>query len=214
MDVEGAFKKIKIVYSEYERLALGKFGTQTSAYWLQQAVQNYSACTIAIKLVDWHSVQIKGRIDRYRNPENGQFHADIFIASKLNYCWRRFVGVKEMCHLIIDTYDASVDYSCAGDPQTLNNMIGELISVNLDASTKYSEQYVSEMLAIHCAIEIMFPISHRIAAAKKIAENDPNTNIMSLANEYRMPKHYVEMSLRPFSMDFLGRIAAKVEQEL
>lgn len=214
MDLASAFKKIKIVEAEYKSLMPGNFNTQLSTSWLQTAIENYSDTAITIKLVDWNPVQIKGRIDRYVDPASKQSHADIIISSKLNYCWTRFVGVKEMCHLVIDTVDTSVKSSMASSAEHVQKLIGELISSVDSGSASKSEQYFSEVHAYYCAIELMFPIRQRLAAAQRLIDKDPNTSIHSLAVEYRMPKHYVELSLNPNYNNIISDLVFTAEKEV
>lgn len=211
MDIAKAFKKIKIVYQEYKSIVPPYNEKEMLIGRLQSVVEKYSGCKINFKQVDWNPVQIKGRIDRYEN------YADIVVSSKLNYCWRRFVSVKEMCHLIIDTEDGLVDYSTAADSkEKLQKLINDLIAPSgagaNSASDPCSDQWVSDTLAQFCAAELMFPIADRDIAHGLV--NEGKETILSLATSYRVPARYVEMSLSPLGMNLFGSFARKAEQEL
>jgi len=123
-----ALKKTKCVYQQY-LLEIPSKEDALDMDYLQRSVEVYTEHKIRIKKVDWNPVQIKGRIDRYVSASDK--FAEIIVSEKLNNCWTRFVACKEMCHLIIDTEDKSIDRKFQiADAQTAKTVIDEMIAIN------------------------------------------------------------------------------------
>ncbi len=194
----------------------GGGGDQLDMDWLQRSVEAYAGCAISVKKVDWNPVQIKGRLDRYQL--DGAKTADIILSEKLNTCWTRFVGCKEMCHLIIDTKDGTIDsqYQVAA-AEDAKKVIEEMIAVNNVAQVALSLPHLSEILARHCAVELLFPVTVRQAAVEGLEREEGVARqqiITQLAHKYKLPRHHVDQSLKPYYMEFWGGYALRAHNEV
>lgn len=212
-ELEKALKKTKVVYQNYLGI-LQPAGTrtQTSMHWIQESIEQYAEITINKKVVSWVPVQFKGRLDRYEN------HADIVLSDRLNPCWTRFVACKEMSHLVIDTLDESIDsFSAINTADKAKVAISQLIRLQSGAGADLEELGApakSEIIAIHCAIELLFPVTERKALLNAGHDKDSNSVLFSIANKYKIPKHYVERALSDGYMELIGGIAQKAHDEV
>jgi len=124
---------------------------------------------------------IAGRLDRYKISSN------IFFASypEITKCRQRYIAVKEMSHLIIDTPNEF----CIDAMNLLRQLIDNRTSLIGDFSPiKQSETY-AELVAI----ELLFPWEKRKTANEKIATGE--ITIKELAKEHMIPLNALEWIL-------------------
>jgi len=108
--------------------------------------------------------------------------AIILIADSNNECWRRFVFVKEICHLFLD---GEADYSIDAE-----NIATALLSEPGAAP----EQYDSELAAAYAALEIMIPdhLKEWMAHEANVLKQTP----FQVAFKLKVPRRYVEYRMR------------------
>jgi hypothetical protein len=123
-----------------------------------------------------------------------------------------------MCHLIIDSNDSSITSNgVAGANDQAHLLIHKILQMRSGrplTADEVTPQWWSEEIAVHCAIELMFPVKYRLLAAQRFKTEDPHLVIMSVAHEYKLPAHYVEQSLDATYLEFIGGLAQLVEKEI
>lgn len=106
----------------------------------------------------------------------------IVLARELNYCWERFVFVKELMHLFDDPKEAT------DTGEKFERMLEE---IGADGTTPadWSPQMCSEVKCFWMALGVLCPEKNRAeyAAARENAEIDDYT----IALQLRIPKLYV-----------------------
>lgn len=111
--------------------------------------------------------------------------ATILIADSNNECWRRFVYVKEICHIFIDD-----EHEFTED--------AERLAIDLVREGGEDHQpslaYRSELIAAYAAIDIMIPphLKHWMAHKANVEGQTP----YQIAFALKVPKKYVEYRIR------------------
>lgn len=107
----------------------------------------------------------------------GRVKSKIYVSSKLNNCWTRFVVAKELCHLIIDNSEGK---SYTTD---LIELASNLITRNVQID---SHALNSEPLAMIMACELMMPYSQNDTLAS-------SSNSYHIAMSFGMPEKMIDM---------------------
>lgn len=134
----------------------------------------------------WHNHKAKSFYAKYEDK------FDIVYLEDLNNCWMRFCLCKELFHILLQ--DPS---NCSAD---LKSHVGDVFAVGieaLDASGMKSTQV--EIVAEIAAMEYLFPYSER----KKWADS-VHINFRNIADQYLIPRDYVEKYLHANSMASLS----------
>ncbi|MET4570627.1 hypothetical protein [Rhodanobacter soli] len=118
----------------------------------------------------------------------------IVVSRSLNYCWERFVCIKEMMHLFDD------ELQKLGTAEEFESLITEMIGPLLNRSLAGE----SEVIAFWRAMGIMCPEAqrqefHRLRDAKKITD-------LQIAQNLRMPELHVPSLFDPNYKVFITRI--------
>lgn len=113
--------------------------------------------------------------------------AIILIAENNNECWRRFVYIKELCHLFL----AERDISCNDAPALAEELLDQ-------GQDERRELFSSEAAAAFAAIEIMIPdsIHDKIAHMSNVEGKTP----YQIAYFLKTPKKHVEMRMREWGI--------------
>lgn len=111
--------------------------------------------------------------------------ATILVADSNNECWRRFVYVKEICHIFIDDEDEFTE-DAEGLAIDLVHEGGE--------NHQPSLAYRSELIATYAAIDIMIPphLEQWMAHKANVEGQTP----YQIAFALKVPKKYVEHRIR------------------
>ncbi len=128
-----------------------------------------------------------GKVERYADNR-----ARVLVRSKLAEDMKRFVTVKELCHLVIDEQD---DWSTMG-VDTIKSLLveWELAANNGDGNPNPSSPLQSEFLAEIAATEFMYPFLYRDQDMAKLEANE--TDVDKIAFEHEIPAFAVEQALR------------------
>lgn len=151
---------------------------------LKEIIENETKTEIKFYELCWNSKGLlKGRLDRYKNSAN------IFIAdtSMISPCWQRFVAVKEMCHLVIDSPNTYT--------HQIENLISEIVYPGSRLIWDCSEQIQSEALAELLAAEFLLPWTYRDHLIKQIQDGTKTTE--RVAESFKVPLKKVEWILSP-----------------
>lgn len=118
----------------------------------------------------------------------------ICIKSDLNNCWQRMVVAKELFHVIFD------------NPEYKTTDLHEHVATTTsDAPSLFESSPVAvqlEFLTEYAAMEFLFPYAKRVA----IIESNPQPNFDAIAQQYKVPRDYVERYLSKDHMELCGEI--------
>jgi len=105
--------------------------------------------------------------------------AVIVVARDMNYCWRRFVEVKEMMH----EFDSGPQL--VGTPEAFESLIAEFVT----PSTERSEAMTSETKALWMALGLLCPEAKRqeFDRARRAGE----ISDLQIAQAFKIPERYV-----------------------
>jgi hypothetical protein len=115
-------------------------------------------------------------------------YAKVQYSSSLNFCWQRFVVLKEMYHCILDS-DQGNRITNIADLLKL----GEMLVSDVFASIGNFPPVVTEHFAEIAAVETLFPIELR-----SIHKDDYDAGRLSdyeLALRYRIPERYIRFAM-------------------
>lgn len=149
---------------------------------LTTVISGITEMNVKLYEVDWDSDNtIKGRLNRYKH------NADIFVTSvpKITLCEQRFIAIKEMSHLVID--------SAHSYTKDIQELIREIVYPNSRFLWDSSEQIQSEVLAEVLAAELLFPWSYRDECISQLESKSITS--MDIANRFKFPLKKVEWIL-------------------
>lgn len=152
---------------------------------LKAIISDMYAVEITIIEVDFEGKHVRGMIEIY----NGGRTAKVYIRAKQHDLWKRFVTVKELCHVVIDKKE---DWSPHGSDTLEKLIVGDVLDL------ADHNGFASERLAEVIAHELVYPHEHRRPDLAKIAAGDCNLN--DLALKYGVP---IEIAARVLSQSYL-----------
>jgi hypothetical protein len=128
----------------------------------------------------------------------------VYIDEGLPDQWRRYVAVKELCHLIL------------GDAEYMTQDPVKLIELMIFEETTPQDgnaplDLVSDMWARRAAHEFLFPMECRAAAKEKIAAGT-ETNL-SISRQFNVPQHLIEECLRSHYDEVCKQAWAGIDNE-
>jgi Zn-dependent peptidase ImmA (M78 family) len=184
-------KKVRAVREHLQKLCPEPQGPSLRVMNLHWAIQDMYALNIEMLEVSFEGKHLLGKVERY---DDGR--ARILVKSSQTDEEKRFVAVKELCHLMIDEKD---DWSVLG-VETISGLLLEwkLQSENGVGHTNPTDPLQSEYLAEIAAIELMYPVEYRSADLKKLEANE--TTVARIALEHNIPAHAVDQALRHHQM--------------
>lgn len=148
---------------------------------------------------------VYGFIERY--GDKGEV-AKIYIAKSIGPRWIRFVGIKELCQIVLDTV---ADFQPDGE-DTLERLVAP---ASLDINTDENTAVRSERVAEYLAFELAYPHEFRAQDLKRLEAKE--VTIAELGVHYKIPNHVVESVLsKPymkFAQDWWDFIAKKAAAE-
>lgn len=152
---------------------------------LHWAVQDVYKLDIEILEVPFAAEHTGGTVERYRD------RAKILIRSDLPVSMKRFIAVKELAHIAVDSED---DWSTSG-VETIKSLLTEweLVEKNGDGHLNPERPLASELLAEIAAIEMMYPFEYRGSDLEKLQRGE--TSFTKIALEHDMPEFAVETAL-------------------
>ncbi len=165
---------------------------------LTYVIGEYSSRDIDFYVTKWPAEHLLGSVKVWSD------RAEVDIPYELNKCYRRFVGCKELCHLVIDDESAhtkDVAHLIKTFTQPLYMPVNEL--TNGGAT-------VSEVLAVYAAMELLFPFEERGAEKEKIARDEQK--YWDVADYYKIPEAYTEFFLSHIVMELLTDIHDKISE--
>jgi hypothetical protein len=134
---------------------------------------------------------VYGFIERY--GDNGQI-AKVYIAKSIGPRWIRFVGIKELCQVVVDSPGA--DFRVDGE-DTLQRLIAPgSPDINAEENTALRSETVAEYLAY----ELAYPHEMRVKDLKRLDARE--TTVADLGAQYKIPNHIVETVLSNPYMKF------------
>lgn len=129
-------------------------------------------------------------------------HYDVVYLRDLNKCWKRFAICKELFHAILD------------DPSNCNpnvaNHVNSMFAIEIAREmTREGGATDMENVAEIAAGEYLFPYSER----KRILANK-SIDYSAIAQQFLIPRYYVELLLNEQSMTALGNLSYKNSIEI
>lgn len=112
----------------------------------------------------------------------------IRFTKDLNFCWRRFVLAKEMCHCLIDNNENRV--SNINDLKKQIEGLASRVTVSL---LNKDEKIASEQWAELMALEILYPMELRLKHVKALKSGTITPHMLAL--RYRIPEEYAEFGM-------------------
>jgi hypothetical protein len=126
--------------------------------------------------------------------------AHIYYDRDRNKCWRRFIVVKELCHLL---YANQGEHHLASTPDQVEQLLNKIMAglTNLDITKDYVAS--TEQCALLMAVEALLPHSERSNVAKVLAGGGTELDV---AANYLIPEVMVKFYLGPAYRDMMDRI--------
>ena len=137
--------------------------------------------------VAWSALHVSGNTERRSDNT-----ARIYVRSDLPTQWKRFVAIKELCHVMLDEQD---DWSACGI-ETIESLLTEwrLVSENGRGHESPPKALQSEMLAEIAAIELLYPAEYRNSDIEKLKTGE--TTLDKIALEHEVPAFIIENALQ------------------
>lgn len=134
---------------------------------------------IEVKLLDVEVKAVYGFIMRY---EGGK-RACVYIAKNIPPRWKRLVGVKELCHVVVDVAE---DWNPNG-VDTLQRLMTWTVDLDAAENLAVRSEHIAEMVAL----ELIYPLESR----RDDITNGEKTD--QIAAKYKLPENVVQMVLQP-----------------
>jgi Zn-dependent peptidase ImmA (M78 family) len=153
---------------------------------LKTIIADLYAVEIVLLEVNFKGDHLRGMIEVY----NGGRTAKVYIRAKQHDLWKRFVAVKELCHVIIDKRE---DWSSDGVETLEKLIVGDVLDLQSDNA------FLSERLAEVVAHELVYPHEHRRDDLARVQAGEVKPN--DLALKFGIP---VEIIQRVLSQSYLS----------
>jgi hypothetical protein len=156
-----------------------------------------------IRFIEYHDKDnpVVGRYKRYEVQlgvyEDFSTRVDIQYSSELNYCKKRYVMCKEMCHTFIDDVTTRVS-----TPDQITKLIDHLIlpEISREVISAFGP-FTTENLAKIAAVELLCPIDDRKRVLKLRKEKDISDS--KIAIEFRVPTEIIKVAFDPKYVQFM-----------
>ncbi len=180
------FKKVKAVREHMNLYHVDGGSHRLSVDTLAKSIADMYALKIELYEVYAPGSRVAGNVERYQNGR-----AIILVKAELSDAMKRFVAVKELCHLMIDEDD---DWSSLG-VDTIKEMKVEfdLADKGGEGVSNPSRTQQSEHLAWMAAVSLMYPCEFHVT--DKAAVDAKTVTIAKLGLHHDLPPHVVESAL-------------------
>lgn len=133
------------------------------------------------KTIDVEQVSTSGKVV-HAYVKNYPHHAHIFVVESQNYCWRRFLVAKELCHLLL-----SDDKNSTSNVEEVEDLIGQLINGKFDSDP--NPALLVENAAYIGAVELLLPQDIEPIADELFASGKDS---LEVAISLKVPRRIVE----------------------
>lgn len=134
---------------------------------------------------NYRASAIIGTIEVYAN------HADIFYDRDQNFCWRRFIVTKELCHLL---FAPESNDHLTSTPEEVEMLLDKILA-GIDGIDFEKDHAAScDQSTILMALEILLPHSERTTIMEMISKG---SNPLDIAQHYKVPQNLVRVYLSP-----------------
>lgn len=154
---------------------------------LQEHISETFKVQIEVKLLDVEVKAVYGFIMRYDDGKR----ACVYIVKNISPRWKRLVGVKELCHVVVDIEE---DWNPNG-LDTLQRLMTQPLDIDAVENLAFRSEHIAELVAL----EIIYPHENRredIAAGAK-------TDL--IAAKYKLPETIIQMVLSPVYMSMCDK---------
>ncbi len=156
---------------------------------------------VNIYAVDLEVDHVYGLIQRYDDGKR----ANIYILKNIGPRWKRLVGTKELCHVVIDVPDE--DFVADGW-DTLQRLIAGSM---LDKTAPENLALRSEHLAEIVAWELLYPHENRWADVRAIEKGE--LTLAELSKRLKLPEEVVGFIISPIWMTTCDRLWAVIQKQ-
>ncbi|MEH6699389.1 MAG: hypothetical protein V7672_11860 [Brevundimonas sp.] len=161
----------------------GRDSQQLSVDELCDYVGQEFSVNITIQVLDVETKAVLGFIMRY---EEGR-RACVYIVKNTPIRWKRLVGVKELCHVVVDTEE---DFNPNG-VDTLQRMMSLVADMDAIENLALRSEHIAEMVAL----ELIYPHEDRRAHMDAIGRGE--ATFADIGTRYRLPEIIIQMILTP-----------------
>lgn len=183
------FKKVKEIQDALSLYCLAPENIPVSIEDIRYAIEQKYGIEIKKEVVDFDAVHIRGMVERWKDGT-----AIVIVREKQdenpvqNEYWKRFIAVKEMCHVAID------------EPEDWNPKATEVLS---ELITEYGHSkpnparadIQAEALAEIAAFELLYPMEFRRRDFAK------GYSVPELSNFFHLPPYVIDRSLDIWYME-------------
>jgi hypothetical protein len=124
-----------------------------------------------------------GTVEAFENE------AHIYYDRNQKFCWRRFIVVKEMCHLLFAT---AGEKHLASTPEQIDRLVIQILAGIENGDFTQDHIASTETCTVYMALEVLLPHSERPNVEKMIADKKSNLDV---ATFYRIPELMVGLFL-------------------
>lgn len=185
--------KLRAAFEAAEEINASLWGAAIDSQYLSvdefhDHVRDKFGVDVKIKVVDVETTHVFGFIERYKDGS-----ATIYIVKNIPPRWKRLVGTKELCQVVIDRRE---DFSADGQ-DTLRRLFTSAVSIDLDSPENVAllSEYVAEVVAW----ELLYP--HEARRKDKAEIEAERLTLGDVASRLRLPVDIVASIL---SEPYLG----------
>jgi hypothetical protein len=181
-----AFRKVKAVRDHMKLYHVDGQSHRLSVDTLKATVEDMYGLSITMNEVVAPGAHAEGAVERYKDNR-----ALILVRADLSDDEKRFVAVKELCHLMVDEED---DWSAAGvETLRLMKIEFDLLAKDGDGVPNPCRAQISEYLAWIAALALMYPCEFHAGDRARLDAEE--TTITKLGLYHGMPSYQLESAL-------------------
>tara|TARA_B110000196_G_scaffold34593_1_gene26087 strand:- start:276 stop:863 length:588 start_codon:yes stop_codon:yes gene_type:complete len=122
------------------------------------------------------------------SDDDGNKSVEVYINGENNRCWKRFIAIKEVSHLILDQ-ETTVDFTA---------LAASLIDAEFHRNDEHVDLFIRDVSGVLAAIEIMMPEHLKAWAANQV--NILGKGSKELSSMLIMPQRYVDHRLNEWGI--------------
>lgn len=189
-------EKFAAAFAAAEKLnaILWQHGVDSAAMSVEAFAEHVSqeyGIDIEFRVIDVETKYVLGYVERYDNGKR----AIIYLVEPIGSRWRRLVGVKELCQLVLDSED---EFSTDAK-DTLARLVTPTREIDRDENMVVRSEYTAEALAY----ELIYPHEYRKADKARLEAGD--VTVAELGARYGIPGRVVEDVLADPYIQFADR---------